>query len=205
MRWESVLKLYSECPVLSSVVVASCRACHSDRERTSCGAGGREEDAPRPVLSSVTVASCRVHNSARAAVQVGAKKTRRVAVYDGPPIVIDEENLVHYLGKPPFDLDRFYARTPVGVVMGLAWTSMGGSTLYVECNRVTEGKESAEPSMTITGAFRPPVLFLSLLRFGLYVHAPAHCCGHEFCGSVRGDGMPLMKCVSVFCDRILSL
>lgn len=46
--------------------------------------------------------------------------------------VISEENLVQYLGKPIFTSDRYYAANPVGVATGLAWTSMGGATLYVE-------------------------------------------------------------------------
>jgi ATP-dependent Lon protease len=45
---------------------------------------------------------------------------------------INEKNLEKYLGKPIFTSDRFYPKTPVGVCMGLAWTSMGGATLYVE-------------------------------------------------------------------------
>ena len=45
---------------------------------------------------------------------------------------ITEENLKEYLGKPIFTSDRFYDKTPVGVCMGLAWTSYGGATLYVE-------------------------------------------------------------------------
>ncbi len=45
---------------------------------------------------------------------------------------VTEKTLDKYLGKPVFTSDRYYLRTPVGVVMGLAWTSMGGATLYVE-------------------------------------------------------------------------
>ena len=41
-------------------------------------------------------------------------------------------NLDDYVGKPPFSSDRLYAHTPPGVIMGLAWTSMGGSALYIE-------------------------------------------------------------------------
>ncbi len=45
---------------------------------------------------------------------------------------ITEENLSKFVGKPIFTSDRYYPKTPVGVCMGLAWTSMGGATLYVE-------------------------------------------------------------------------
>lgn len=45
---------------------------------------------------------------------------------------INDKNLDKYLGKPIFTSDRFYPKTPAGVCMGLAWTSMGGATLYVE-------------------------------------------------------------------------
>ena len=46
--------------------------------------------------------------------------------------LVSEKTLAKYLGKPKFTTDRFYKRTPVGVCMGLAWTSLGGATLYVE-------------------------------------------------------------------------
>ncbi len=35
------------------------------------------------------------------------------------------KNLEPYIGKPLFVSDRYYDRTPIGVCMGLAWTSMG--------------------------------------------------------------------------------
>ena len=44
--------------------------------------------------------------------------------------------MIEYVGQPPFQTDRIYDVTPPGVVTGLAWTSMGGSTLYVECTAV---------------------------------------------------------------------
>jgi ATP-dependent Lon protease len=45
---------------------------------------------------------------------------------------VTEKNLKEYLGKPIFTSDRFYKINPVGVATGLAWTSMGGATLYIE-------------------------------------------------------------------------
>ena len=47
-------------------------------------------------------------------------------------IVVDNDNLKQFVGNPVFTSDRMYATTPPGVVMGLAWTAMGGSTLYIE-------------------------------------------------------------------------
>ncbi|MBS4163706.1 Lon protease [Candidatus Protochlamydia amoebophila] len=53
---------------------------------------------------------------------------------------ITPSNLKDYLGKPVFTSDRFYERTPVGVCMGLAWTAMGGATLYIESIKVAGEK-----------------------------------------------------------------
>lgn len=49
---------------------------------------------------------------------------------------IHENNLEQYIGKKIFLSDRLYDSTPAGVVMGLAWTSMGGATLYIECQTI---------------------------------------------------------------------
>lgn len=56
-------------------------------------------------------------------------------------------NLKDYLGKPIFTTDRFYERTPVGVCMGLAWTALGGATLYIESIKVSAEKTA----MKLTG------------------------------------------------------
>jgi len=47
-------------------------------------------------------------------------------------INIAEGNLTDYVGKPIFTSEKMYPDTPAGVALGLAWTSMGGSTLYIE-------------------------------------------------------------------------
>lgn len=71
--------------------------------------------------------------------------------YTGDPIIIDKEALKEYCGQAPFAKDRFYESTPAGVVMGLAWTSMGGATLYVEAARVHDSE--AKGALTTTGAW----------------------------------------------------
>jgi len=47
-------------------------------------------------------------------------------------ISINDGNLSDYVGKPIFTSEKMYPDTPSGVALGLAWTSMGGSTLYIE-------------------------------------------------------------------------
>lgn len=54
-------------------------------------------------------------------------------------IVVDADNLGEYAGVPGFKEERLYQeRTPVGVVTGLAWTAMGGSTLYIETTAIEQ-------------------------------------------------------------------
>ncbi|KAE8721028.1 Lon protease-like protein [Hibiscus syriacus] len=55
-------------------------------------------------------------------------------------VLVDTSNLADFVGKPVFHAERLYNQTPVGVVMGLAWTSMGGSTLYIETTFVEQGE-----------------------------------------------------------------
>jgi len=55
------------------------------------------------------------------------------------------------VGQPPFQTDRIYDTTPPGVVTGLAWTSMGGSTLYIECTAITTSSSSSSSSSSDGG------------------------------------------------------
>jgi len=63
-------------------------------------------------------------------------------------ISISEQNLSDYVGKPVFNSDKYYEKTPCGVVMGLAWTRMGGATLYVES---VVDKMNNKPQLKTTG------------------------------------------------------
>lgn len=51
-------------------------------------------------------------------------------------VEIDAGNVEEYLGKPRFTDDPLMKRGKPGVVMGLAWTAMGGTTLYIEAMAV---------------------------------------------------------------------
>ncbi len=63
------------------------------------------------------------------------------------PVRITEKNLQIYLGKPIFLTERLYPQTPLGVCTGLAWTAMGGATLYIETIKMPSDKRE----MRLTG------------------------------------------------------
>lgn len=49
-------------------------------------------------------------------------------------VSITAENLEQYLGKPKYRQERIAKKDEVGIVRGLAWTSVGGDTLQIEVN-----------------------------------------------------------------------
>jgi len=62
--------------------------------------------------------------------------------------IITLENLQSYVGQPPYSSDRLFPDgTPPGVVMGLAWTALGGKTLLVEAR----GSMPTQPSSSAPG------------------------------------------------------
>lgn len=69
----------------------------------------------------------------------------------GTQITISHSNLKDYVGPPIFTADRLYETTPPGVVMGLAWTSMGGAALYVESILENALTPKSQPGFEQTG------------------------------------------------------
>ncbi|KAJ2853903.1 ATP-dependent Lon protease pim1, partial [Coemansia asiatica] len=57
---------------------------------------------------------------------------QKMTVPDSYSLEITADMLKDYVGPPVYESDRLYKSTPAGVVMGLAWTSLGGSALYIE-------------------------------------------------------------------------
>ena len=67
----------------------------------------------------------------------------------GENVEVTVENLKDFVGPARFTRDRLYDSTPAGAVAGLAWTSMGGATLYVETSVID--KEEGKGSLKVTG------------------------------------------------------
>lgn len=56
-------------------------------------------------------------------------------------VQVTPEKLEHYLGKPKYRQEKINEKPAVGIVRGLAWTSVGGDTLEIEVNMMSgEGK-----------------------------------------------------------------
>nr|XP_034195824.1 lon protease homolog, mitochondrial [Osmia lignaria] len=84
--------------------------------------------------------------------KVHRKVAFKVVKKESEKINVTAENLHEFVGKPVFTHDRMYDSTPPGVVMGLAWTAMGGSTLFIETTirkPLISGK--SEGSFEVTG------------------------------------------------------
>lgn len=74
-----------------------------------------------------------VRNLQKHVEKIARKAAFAIVQQDVDTVLVQEDNLKDYVGKPIFAHERMYdGDTPPGVVMGLAWTAMGGSSLYIE-------------------------------------------------------------------------
>ncbi|KAF9350898.1 ATP-dependent Lon protease pim1 [Mortierella sp. AD094] len=78
-------------------------------------------------------------------------KKPKLQIPSSVSVDITAENLKDYVGPAVFQADRLYDATPPGVVMGLAWTSMGGSALYIESCLDGGLTEKSRPNFLKTG------------------------------------------------------
>ncbi|CAK9809588.1 Lon protease homolog, mitochondrial [Anthophora quadrimaculata] len=84
--------------------------------------------------------------------KVHRKVAYKVVKKEAEKVDVSAENLHEFVGKPVFTHDRMYEITPPGVVMGLAWTAMGGSTLFIETRiRKPVSSKKSEGSFEVTG------------------------------------------------------
>jgi Lon-like ATP-dependent protease len=120
-----------------------------------------------PALEIIIKSYCResgVRNLQKHIEKVMRKGAFKIANNEVAEGVVDvrDDNLQDFVGKPIFTKERMYDSTPPGVVMGLAWTAFGGSTLYIEtalCRALksasdevkTPGKGEGEGSLKLTG------------------------------------------------------
>lgn len=84
-----------------------------------------------------------VRNLERKLGEICRKTAREIIENKKDKIKITEKNLEHYLGKIKYTIDEANEEPDIGIVRGLAWTSVGGDTLQIEVN-VMPGKGKVE-------------------------------------------------------------
>ncbi|CAH1252788.1 LONP1 [Branchiostoma lanceolatum] len=125
------------------------------KARLDAGVSEEKVSLDENAISALIKSYCResgVRNLEKQIQKVFRKAAYKLVNGDAEHVTVMAENLQDYVGKPIFTSERMYANTPPGVVMGLAWTSLGGSTLYIETSlRMPRESEAKEGSLELTG------------------------------------------------------
>ena len=101
------------------------------------------DDAIREIIASYTRESG-VRTLERRFAEICRKAAMEILSQETPKrITVTEKNLDTYLGVRKYVRDQLHAADEVGLVTGLAWTSVGGETLEVEVN-VMDGSGKLE-------------------------------------------------------------
>ncbi|XP_057698306.1 lon protease homolog, mitochondrial [Corythoichthys intestinalis] len=124
--------------------------------RSLCGLSEEKASISSEALSLLIRQYCResgVRNLQKQVEKVFRKVAFSIVSGQQEVVSVSPENLQEFVGKPVFTVDRMYDVTPPGVVMGLAWTAMGGSTLFIETSlrRPSDKDGKGEGSLEITG------------------------------------------------------
>lgn len=75
-----------------------------------------------------------VRNLERKIADICRKSAKEILETKRLSIKITETNIENYLGKPRYVIDYANEMDEIGIVRGLAWTSVGGDTLQIEVN-----------------------------------------------------------------------
>uniref|UniRef100_A0A7N8WS44 Lon protease homolog, mitochondrial n=1 Tax=Mastacembelus armatus TaxID=205130 RepID=A0A7N8WS44_9TELE len=125
--------------------------------RSLCGLTEVKASISSDALSVLIRQYCResgVRNLQKQVEKVFRKVAYRIVSGKQTTVTVTPDNLQEYVGKPVFTVDRMYDVTPPGVVMGLAWTALGGSTMFIETSlrRPVGGADpKGEGSLEVTG------------------------------------------------------
>lgn len=77
-----------------------------------------------------------VRNLERKLSEIARKAARELVEHEVDAIKVNDKNLEQYLGKQKYTVEMKNKKDEVGIVRGLAWTSVGGDTLQIEVNNM---------------------------------------------------------------------
>ena len=96
------------------------------------------DEAMHQIISGYT-REAGVRNLERKLGEICRKAAREIYEGNCMAVHVEKNHLEDYLGKERFHVDRINDQDEIGIVRGLAWTSVGGDTLQIEVN-VMPGK-----------------------------------------------------------------
>jgi Lon-like ATP-dependent protease len=134
---KAAFKLVQQGAKLVAVEPPAAAAAAAESDASDADADNQQQEAADAGAPSADSSSSSSDAAAESSSSSSGGSTLQV-VYEGDPISIGDGDLKEYVGLPPFAQDKFYDTTPAGVVMGLAWTAMGGATLYVEAAPIVD-------------------------------------------------------------------
>jgi len=93
------------------------------------------EDALRVIVEKYA-REAGVRNLEKQIRKIIRKATLKLAEEETIDFTVDKDDIEEFLGKPIFKSERLYNKAIPGVALGLAYTSLGGATLYIEANGI---------------------------------------------------------------------
>lgn len=93
------------------------------------------EEAVKAIISGYT-REAGVRNLERRFGEICRKAARMILQDQRENVEVNKENLEEFLGKSRYSYRKVNEKDEVGIVRGLAWTSVGGDTLQIEVNRM---------------------------------------------------------------------
>jgi len=117
-------------------------AAEQSNENEQGNEGGKVTDEPEPSRRS---------QEENEPTEKTAEAPQALKIPDTVHVSIGADSLKDYVGPPVFTSDRLYKETGPGVALGLAWTQMGGASLYVESLLQAPLRPSTRPHLDVTG------------------------------------------------------
>ena len=109
------------------------------KQRTEHGLKSSEVNITDRALARIADGYAReagVRNMENQIKKIMRKSTLMQAQKGMKKIRVSGRNLIDFLGQPVFTAEEIYKKAIPGVTLGLAWTAMGGATLYIEASAV---------------------------------------------------------------------
>ena len=91
------------------------------------------DEAVHAIISGYT-REAGVRNLERKFGEICRKTARKILQENQKTVEVTEQNLEEFLGKSRYSFQKVNEKDEIGIVRGLAWTSVGGDTLQIEVN-----------------------------------------------------------------------